>query len=106
MRDTDELMRDIMSRGSVVKRRRTVHRQQIVYGICAFASALLLLITAAYLPKINEAASESVEQHYGSLILRTPYMGYVVIGFLAFACGVFVTLMVCSKMLVKRDKSE
>lgn len=106
MRDTDELMRDIMSRGSVVKRRRTVHRQQIVNGICAFASALLLLITAAYLPKINEAAADSVEQHYGSLILRTPYMGYVVIGFLAFACGVFVTLMVCSKILVKRDKSE
>ena len=96
MRNTDELMRDIMARGETVSKRRNTRKLQVIYGLCACACIALLVLTAAFLPKINEAASGSVEQHYGSLILRTPYMGYVVIGILAFACGVIATLLIRS----------
>ncbi len=93
MRNTGELMRDIMARGETVGKRRAAKKMQVIYGLCACACIALLVLTGAFLPKINEAASGNVEQHYGSLILRTPYMGYVVIGILAFACGVFATLL-------------
>ena len=35
----------------------------------------------------------SEEQLYGSLILSTPYLGYVVIGILTFVLGVLVTIL-------------
>ncbi len=105
MRNTDELMRDIMVRGEAVSKQRSARKLQIVYGLCACACIVLIAITAAFLPTLNEAASGTVEQHYGSLILRTPYMGYVVIGILAFACGVFATLLIRS-VYVNQGKKE
>ena len=106
MRDTNELMRDIMDRKKSVSKRRSAKKLQVVYAACALACLALLILTAAFLPQINESASASLEQHYGSLILRTPYMGYVVIGFLAFACGVFVTLLACNRWLANRERKE
>ena len=106
MRDTDELMRDIMDRKKTVSKRRSAKKLQVVYAVCACACLALLILTAAFLPQINETASTSMEQHYGSLILRTPYMGYVVIGFLAFACGVFVSLLACHCRMANQDRKE
>ena len=96
MMDNDELMSAILSRGVQVQKRRAEKRRQIVYGVCSGVCMVFLVLTATMLPKINETASAAVEQHYGSLILSTPYMGYVVIGLLTFVLGIFVTLLVNS----------
>ena len=96
MKDNDELMSAILSRGVQVQRRRAEQKRQIVYGICSGICTLFLVLTATMLPKINETDQASLEQHYGSLILSTPYMGYVVIGLLAFVLGIFVTLLLSS----------
>lgn len=67
------------------------------YSISAFACVLLMVVTVANMPKVmNEISSGGSESqlHYGSLLLRTEYLGYVVIGFLAFLLGIFVTMAV------------
>ena len=44
-------------------------------------------------------------QHYGSLLLAAPYTGYVVVGVLAFALGVCITLL-CIHWKALRQKER
>ena len=53
---------------------------------------VLLIVTAACLPKLSVQAGISASGEYGSLILGTPALGYVLIGVLCFALGASAVL--------------
>ena len=42
---------------------------------------------------------------YGSLLLAAPYIGYVIVGILAFALGICVTLL-CIRLKELREKER
>ena len=87
------MMSEIMKRADGVRETRSMKKQIIGYSIAVAACLVLIIAVSAFLPKINETASANEAQHYGSLILATPYMGYVAIGVLAFGLGICVTLL-------------
>ena len=61
--------------------------------ISACACMVLIVVSVAFFPQITDGANDASQVRYGSLILQTSYMGYVVVGALAFILGVLVTLL-------------
>lgn len=46
-------------------------------------------------------------RQYGSLLLAAPYTGYVVVGVIAFALGICVTLLcICWKALKQKEREQ
>ena len=92
MRDLDVQLQEIRMRSEQLKEdensRRTLGLE--VLSLCA---CLAVLIAAALsMPAFSDVASSRTAR-YGSLILSTPSLGYVVIGALAFLLGICVTLL-------------
>ena len=93
MRSTEEQLPDVLKRINRIKKQKTLRSHCIVDGISA-AICLVLFITAnIFLPKVTQTLSSDPTASYGSMILKSSIMGYVVIGGLAFLLGVFVTLL-------------
>lgn len=93
MRTTDEQLREILKRSDIIVEKRKLHSRMLtdVFSLCA--CIVLLIMTAAFIPGSDPLSGGNGGDHYGSLILSTSYMGYVVIGVIAFVAGVFVTLL-------------
>ena len=62
-------------------------------SISACACLALIIVTISFLPHIGSAGSGASQVRYGSLILRTACMGYVMVGVLAFTLGITVALL-------------
>ena len=93
MRTTDEQLREILERADRVTAKRKL-KSWILTDVASLCLCLVLLImTATFLPGIAPSSAGAGGDNYGSLILSTSHMGYVVIGVIAFAAGVFVTLL-------------
>lgn len=106
MRSTDEQLREIMKRADVVKEKRTIRKSLHMRALSACVCAVLLAIVSFYLPQINTVPLESSMQRYGSLLLAAPYIGYVVVGILAFALGICVTLLCIRLKELKAKERE
>ena len=105
MRNTDEQLQEIMRRAEIVKEKRIIRK-------CIYASALascvcvaLLIAVCFCLPQLTVMSESSGMQHYGSLLLAAPYTGYVVVGAIAFALGVCITLL-CIHWKALRQKER
>ena len=106
MRNTDELMGELMQRADGIREKRSMRKQLVGYAIAVAACVVLLIVVSAFLPKISETASANEAQHYGSLILATPYMGYVAIGVIAFGLGICLTLLCsCWRAMNRRNRT-
>ena len=93
MRSTDEQLQEILQRSDVIQKDRIL-RGRIAADLTATAVCLVLLVSAArYLPVLRTVEEQTEAAQYGSLLLLTAGTGYVVVGILAFALGVFVTLL-------------
>lgn len=92
MRNIDQQLLEIRQRSENIKRE---HRHRWIFGETGAACACLALIiaAAALIPKSGTALSGVTENHYGSLVLTGPFIGYAVIGVLAFALGICFTLL-------------
>ena len=93
MRSTDEHLQEIMKRSQSIKEKKSLKKMMIVEGISACACLILIIVSVSCLPHITNGDNKASQVHYGSLILQTSYMGYVVVGVLAFILGVVVTLL-------------
>ena len=93
MRSTDEQLREIMKRADHIQNKRTSQKAIVSYALAACACMALFVVASLYLPGLSAAGNAEGNVHYGSLLLNTSYMGYVVIGVLAFLLGVCVTLL-------------
>ncbi|MBP5462058.1 MAG: hypothetical protein J6Y20_08045 [Lachnospiraceae bacterium] len=106
MRSTDEQLNIIMQRADEVREKRSGRKQVIGFAVAAVACFAMIIIVSAFLPRVTDATTDNSAQHYGSLILAAPYMGYVVIGVLAFALGICVTLLCHSWRAMNRKIRE
>ncbi len=93
MKTTDEQLRIILQRSDRIAEKRKLRSRMLTDIVSLCACAGLMIITAAFLPETTPSSAGGSGDHYGSLILSTSHMGYVVIGVIAFLAGVFVTLL-------------
>lgn len=92
MRSTDEQLDEIIKRSKVVREKSNIQRNlRISAGVTCLCAALMITLFF-YLPKLTGASNEPAMQRYGSLLLAAPYIGYVMVGVIAFALGICVTL--------------
>ncbi|MBO5496447.1 MAG: hypothetical protein J5967_03510 [Oscillospiraceae bacterium] len=92
MRNTEEQLREIMRRAETVKETRRVQKQLRTSALASCVCILLPITVSVYIPRLTAISQDAAAGQYGSLLLAAPYMGYAVVGVLAFALGVCVTL--------------
>ena len=93
MRNTDEQLREIMRRADAVKETRSIQKRVLGSALASCVCVILLIAVSIYLPRLTAISQDTAAGQYGSLLLAASYMGYVVVGVLAFALGVCVTLL-------------
>lgn len=104
MHSTDEQLKEIMRRAETVKEKRVIKKRIRASAFAAAAFAALLIAVCIYIPKLDVVSDGSGMQRYGSLLIKAPYMGYVVVGVIAFALGICVTFLCINwKRLKQKD---
>ena len=88
MRSIDEQMSRIMKRADSLREGERWKKHMISEAVISSVCLFLLVVTALFIPGLAAAQESSDVVRYGSLILSTPYLGYVVVGVLAFLLGV------------------
>ena len=106
MRSTDEQLREIMRRAETVKAKRILRKRVQTSAIASCTCVALLIAVCFYLPRLSVIQAAPGLQQYGSLLLAAPYMGYVVVGVLAFALGICVTLLCTHWKALKQKERE
>jgi uncharacterized BrkB/YihY/UPF0761 family membrane protein len=98
MRSIDDQMTEIFRRSNNLKEKKKVSNAMIGYIVSIAACLALMVVTAIMISGMNTESSISSMSRYGSLIITAPYMGYVIVGLLAFVLGMLITLL-CKKMV-------
>ena len=93
MKTTDEQMNEIMRRSESLKAKKAMNDYIIGFSIAIAACLALIVLVGASIANISPETADNSLSQYGSLVISAPYMGYVVIGLLAFILGVLVTLL-------------
>ena len=90
MRSTDEQLRLIRSKAAKRRQRR---QNRLRYGATGAGCLLLIAALGILIPRAGGNVSLPEGVAYGSLVLSSPLLSYIVVAILAFAFGVFVTLL-------------
>ena len=106
MRNTDEQLREIMRRGELVKEKRSIQKRLYASALASCVCAALLIAVCFCLPRLTATPENAGMQQYGSLLLAAPYTGYVVVGVLAFALGICVTLLCIHWKALKQKEQD
>lgn len=96
MRNTDEQMQEILSRAGNLRARRNLKKRLWLSGGSCVLSLALLIFVAVCLTKLSALTEASTPGEYGSLILGTPALGYVLFGLLCFVLGASAVLFCLS----------
>ncbi len=87
-------MEEILRRADALREKKAARRAAVLSAAATAVSLALIVGAAALMSGLPVTAAEGgTETAYGSLILSSALLGYVVIGVLAFALGVCVTLL-------------
>ena len=106
MRDIDDQMNEITRRSGIVKKKKELVGK-IAYNATGIAACLILaVVTVLLAPKVPTSAVSTMRSEYGSLIITSPVMGYIVIGVLAFILGILVTMLCKHIYELKRAERE
>ena len=105
MRNTDEQLQEILRRAEIVKEKRIIRKRIYASALASCVCVALLIAVRFCLPQLTVMPENAGMQHYGSLLLAPPYTGYVVVGVLAFALGVCITLL-CIHWKALRQKER
>ena len=106
MRSTDEQLQEIMRRAETVKEKRSIRKRIHASAIASCACVALLIAVCFCLPRLTFMTESTGMQQYGSLLLAAPYTGYVVVGVIAFALGVCVTLLCIHWKALKQKEQD
>lgn len=93
MRSTDEQLHEIMQRAENITETRNIRSRMLTAGMSALACVIMLVIVSMNIPRITVLSAENEQTQYGSLLLAAPYLGYIIVGIIAFALGICVTLL-------------
>lgn len=100
MRSTDERIAAVQARSRSLQRRRARRRDLAISGVSAAACVAAICAFAVYVPGVIAEAPASpsgTSGVYGSIMASGGYLGFIVIGILAFCLGIAVT-MLCVKL--------
>ena len=92
MRNSEQQLQEVLSRAGKMRARRALRMKLRLSAASCRLCLVLLIVTAACLPKLSAGAEASVSGEFGSLILGTSALGYVLIGVLCFALGASAVL--------------
>lgn len=106
MRSTDEQLQEIMRRAEIVKEKRSIRKRLHASVLASCACVALLIAVCLCLPRLTFMTESTGMQQYGSLLLAAPYTGYVVVGVIAFALGVCVTLLCIHWKALKQKEQD
>ena len=93
MRSTDEQLQEIMRRSEIIKEKHTLRRSLLTDAAASGLCLALLIAVILYAPVFHAAQAQSTSSQYGSLLLATPYIAYIIVAVLAFAAGICITLL-------------
>ena len=100
MRNTEDQLREIARRADGLRRVRRDRRLLLAQGTSVAVCLVLIVAAAVFMPRFG-TDSVGGGGAYGSVILSSPALGYIVIGVLAFLLGVCATLL-CLHMRRRR----
>lgn len=106
MRNTEEQLREIMKRADRVVEKKASKKAVVSYALSAGVCVMLMVVAALCLPGLSSSGASQASGQYGSLLLNTSYMGFVVIGALAFLLGIFVTLLCLHIRKIKKKERD
>ena len=86
-------MKEIVRRSERLRALERCRRNIVRHALASAACVVLLVVTRVMLSNVQAGGDAADPVRYGSLIFSGANMGYVVIGVLAFALGVCVTLL-------------
>ena len=93
MKSVDEQLNIILQRSEIIKQKKRQDKAILGYAFSIAACLALIVVSLFFIGKIKADTSITEMSRYGSLIISGPYIGYVIIGILAFVLGVLVTLL-------------
>ncbi len=102
MRITDEQLRLVRERAEKLRTRRQRLLRRGTAALCLLLAAALGLV----LPGMEGGAALPEEAAFGSIVLTSPGLSYIVIAILAFALGVCVTLLCIQRRAQGRDGED
>ena len=105
MRSTDEQLHEIMQRADHITEMRSIRRHMLTAGASSLTCVVMLVIVSMYIPHITMLPQETVQTQYGSLLLAAPYLGYIIVGVIAFALGICVAIL-CMKWKQLKDRER
>ena len=79
-------------------------RNAMVQASCICACLALITVMGLSLPRVKGSLFMETES-YGSLVLSSPALGFVIIGVLAFLLGICVTLL-CHRISAERGNRD
>lgn len=104
MRSTTERMKLLKIRTDEINKRRTARKHAITAVSCYSFCIAFIVIISLLVSNLNFAGYEQMRPiGVASIFINKPFLGYIVVGILAFLLGISVTLM-CD-MLHKRKKT-
>lgn len=105
MRSSDEQFQMVLARADRLREIQAARKAAMAWALSAVACLALLIAVVRIIPRTSAAAIAAGSAQYGSLLLGAPYMGYVVVGVLAFLLGICVTLL-CRQLRRLREKER
>ena len=90
--DVNTQLDEILKRSEKIKRDKAYNIMAVRTALTAVMGIAVMVLAVIFMPDFSEDASVYDTSRYGSLIITAPYLGYVIIGILAFILGVLVTV--------------
>ena len=106
MKSSEELLKEVMKRSETVKEKRRLKKRIIADGVAGVLCLVLMVTAVFHLPRLTPDIRDTGMQQYGSLLMASPYMGYIVVCLLAFALGVCITLLLIHLRRLKGKDSN
>lgn len=106
MQKTDKQLQEILERAEVIKERKHIQRRLVKEVFSASVCIVLMVFVIGFLPTITEVGTFMTEIHFGSLILHPSFLGYALIGILAFIFGILITMSCLSWKSLKEKERE
>lgn len=105
MRSTTERIKLAKKQADEIKKQRNEKRHRLAVISCYAFGIALIVVISALVCNLNFAGFEKTPMHdTASIFANKGFLGYVVVGILAFLLGISVTLM-CD-ILHKRNKER
>ena len=101
-----EKLQKALPNREIVKEKRSIRNRMQASAIASCVFVALLIAVCCFLPRITVMPENAGMWQYGSLLLAAPYVGYVMVGTLAFALGVCVTLLCIHYKALKQKERD